>query len=870
MNEILSFAPFAPYHLIAAGLVILLLLIAVAGIILRRVRSFRDGLALFFASGSLISLVLAVWNPVLTRETGQSARHLAVVWDVSDSTARAEGGWQAVQRTSADFLDAALAAMPADVRQQASASISTFRGSVVSQTMILEELPRVLRALDTSAFAGGSGSDIGAGLNRAAQQIASAGGSGEVLLITDGHDTIGEALSAAEGLAQRGIAVTVWPVDSREPEVAISALNLTIQTAAQSETILRGGIRNHSSNLTQAELQIFQYTSDGTEQSTQAEVPALAPNAYARLRLPLIFEGVGLQAIDVRLNADASTHARRLYTHVTRPLQLLAIGGDLRWTAAIATDVATVTAITPSELVPGIDWSLYDGLMISEVPAQSFDPQTLIKVAEAVERDSLGLLLVNGGHVGASEQDASMLRSYHETPVDPLLPVDTDPRPFEPEPPPRQVVFFIDTSGSMGGWPLDKAKEIAVYIVENLLRPEDTIDIVAFTTGSAIVVNQRQMDESGKREAISAINGLQAGGGTDPREALALIRDRRMSNCGLVFLSDGYFSSGIAEARPDCRATAFGIGRAGIPATDPLFELADPFEVDASFSPASIEIPYFEPEERDKFYESGGYTPMSMAFIDPHIKLPVPDLRLNGTAVTYLRDDAELIAIRPKFLDPVLAYRDAGQGRTGVFTTNMPPDWATSDEGRDAIQQYVLEVVGYAERERYLFEIVDDGTALTIQIMVRDPDGTPPALDLLTAVIEIGSNTYPLTIREVPGEIATYEGRVTLPRTDSLQSAQLVIEEFGPDAVARAQRVPLALPPAIAAARTDISEAGSYGTNVELLQLIAAQTGGVYAPVDGYAFFTQSIDPPVLQTYWQWLIAAGAVLFLAAIATHKL
>lgn len=868
MNEMLTFSPFAPFHWIAAACVIALIVVAGAGLLLKRV-SRRGGVALLVSLLALIFWTLAIWNPVLTRDVTQSGRHLAVVWDVSDSTARADGGWEAVRRSSAEFLETSLGTMPDAVRQNGSASITTFRGSVVSQTVDLNDLPRTLATLDSSSFAGGSGSDIGAGLDRAAQQIATAGGSGEILLITDGHDTFGEALAAAERLAQRGIAVTVLPVDGREPEVAISALNLTTQTAARAETFLRGSVRNHSTSTTQTSLRVVQYNADGLELNAQTDVPALTPDAYARLRLPVTFEGVGLQSVDVWLDAGSINHHRRLYTHVTRPLQLLAVGGDLRFLGIIPSDVATVTAISPSELIPGTDFSQFDGLIISEAPAEAFDPVVLVEVAEAVERDGLGLLMVNGGHIGADEQDESMLRSYAETPIAPLLPVDTDPRPFEPEPPPRQVVFFIDTSGSMGGWPLDKAKEIGIYIIENLLRPEDTIDVVAFTTGSAVIVDQVRMDEAGKAQAVSAINGLQAGGGTDPREALALIRDRRMSNCGLVFLSDGYFSSGIAEARPDCRATAFGIGRVGIPAGDPLFELADPFEVDEAFDPASIEIPYFEPEERDKFFELGGYTPLSMAFIDPTVTLPVPDLRLTGTAVSYLRDDAQLVAVRPKFLDPVLAYRDAGIGRTGVFTTAVPADWLNDENGREAIQEYMLEIVGYAERERYLFEINDDGAAISIQIMVRDPDGTPPALDLLTAVIEIGENSYPMTVREIAGETATYEASVTLPRSDSLQSALLVVQEFGPDAVSRAQRIPLALPPTVANQQADTTEAGSYGTNTSLLQSITTQTGGAYAPAEGYAFFTRSLDPPVLQTYWQWLVVIGAFLFLGAIAVQK-
>lgn len=861
------FQPLTPYHWLTTAIAALAAMIVLVGWWWGRLGRVRGLLTLLLSVAAFGLWTAAIWNPVQAIVNENRAPHLALVWDVSESAQRAAGGWPAVQRRTSDLLEPALANLPDDLLAEASASITTFQGNAVSETVPLRDLLGRWRALDDSDFAGGSGTNVAAGIDAGLDAIRRAGGRGEIALITDGHDTIGDARAAAERAAQVGVPVVVLPIDSREPAVAVQAIDLTTQTAAQSETILRGSIRNSSAEVAASTLRITQYVPDGAERGTQTSIPPLQPDAFARLRVPLLFEGVGLQPVDVRLDAGEIQHQRRLYTHVTRPVQIVAVGGDVRWMQTIPSDVATVTATSP-DAVPQ-DLTPYDAVVLSATPRESFPDETLVALAVAVERDGLGLFLMNGDHGSADEQAESMLRSYHDTPIAPLLPVDTDPRSFQPEPPPRNVVFFIDTSGSMGGWPLNKAKEIARYIIENFLRPQDTLDVIAFTTGSALVVNQRSMDPIGQQEALQAVNRLQAGGGTDPRAALALIRDRRLENCGLIFLSDGQFSSGIAEARPDCRATAFGIGSGEFGPDAPIREIADPIAVSQTFNPAVIDIPYFEPEMREKFFERGGYDPLSFAFIDPSITLPVPDLRLQGSAVSFAREDAELIAVRPKFIDPLLAYRDAGQGRTGIFSTGFPAEWLSSEVGREAVQQYVLDVVGYAERERYLFEVADDGASYTIRLQVRSRDGNPPQLSQLTAQIALGQQRYPLTVRPVAGEVATYTATATIPRTDIAQPAQLILTEFGPDAASRPQRIPLAVPPAIAQTEADPTEANRFGTNTVLLTDIVTRTAGVYAP-ETLTLFAAQNDPLILRAYWPWLLAAGAVCYVLAIASQKI
>ncbi|MCB0188987.1 MAG: VWA domain-containing protein, partial [Caldilineaceae bacterium] len=442
-----------------------------------------------------------------------------------------------------------------------------------------------------------------------------------------------------------------------------------------------------------------------------------------RLRQRLHFVGVGLQFLDLVLaQADGLVGDReRFFTHVNRPLKLLAVGGDNRWTGAIANNRAEITVLNPVELTAATDLSDFDALVISGVAADEFSTETLHHVATQVADAGLGFMLLNGDHAGAAEENETILMSYAETPIDPALPVSVEPRPFMPEPPPRQVAFVMDVSGSMAGINLAKSQEIARYIINTFLRPQDRLDVLLFGGGDTYLIRDALMTDSNKARAIAAIDTIQAGGGSNANGAMALLERDRQLDCGLVFISDGEIVElDAVNTHPDCRATVFAIGKTSVPASSPLNELADPFPVTAEFDPAGIEIPYFKPEPRDRFFEPGDYTPLPLNRL-MHIsdRLPVPALPLAGTAITYLRENADLIAVRPKLTDPVLAYRAYGAGYVGVFTTAIPDAWLSAPEGQAAVTAWIERLAAYQLRDRYTFKLVDSRADLALTIALR-------------------------------------------------------------------------------------------------------------------------------------------------------
>jgi hypothetical protein len=338
-----------------------------------------------------------------------------------------------------------------------------------------------------------------------------------------------------------------------------------------------------------------------------------------------------------------------------------------------------------------------------------------------------------------------------------------------------------------------------------------------------------------------------------------------VSNCGLLLITDGEVLP--VTHRPECRTAIFAVDKSESTIPQVLRDINDAFPVDERFLPQNITIPYFEPEPRDKFFEPGNYTALSaMRFAT----LPFPELPLAGNAVSYILENAELVAVRPKLTDPVLAYRDAGVGYVGTFTTAIPDSWRGNAAAERAVEGWIKRLVPYVARNRYDFVIMDRGEAMEIEIALLDEERIPAVAEL-TALLEMaGGATVPLLLRAVDGSPASFRGQMRPPRGDGTVAATLILREAGLDALPRPQRIPFLVPPRSVPIPPFSQENDSYGQNVPLLQKIAEVSGGRYDPAPRTPFFRERAANLNKVLLWPWLVATGALFYLTAIALHRL
>lgn len=146
-------------------------------------------------------------------------------------------------------------------------------------------------------------------------------------------------------------------------------------------------------------------------------------------------------------------------------------------------------------------------------------------------------------------------------------PLDTVPTP----PPPREVIFIIDTSGSMQGASLTQA-QAALRLALARLAPHDRFNVIQFNSVThRLFPDARLATPASITTAIDYVGHLSATGGTEMLPALTLALDGNAHHAQLrqiVFLTDGQAGNEselfhiIRQRLGDSRLFTIGIGSA--------------------------------------------------------------------------------------------------------------------------------------------------------------------------------------------------------------------------------------------------------------------------------------------------------------------
>jgi len=140
------------------------------------------------------------------------------------------------------------------------------------------------------------------------------------------------------------------------------------------------------------------------------------------------------------------------------------------------------------------------------------------------------------------------------------------------KPLPREVVFVIDNSGSMGGTSIVQAKASLLYALGRL-QPADRFNVIRFDdTMDVLFPASVPADAAHVGEATSFVSALQARGGTEMVPAMRAALTDKLSDTGMVrqvvFLTDGAIGNEqqlfetITAMRGRSRVFMVGIGSA--------------------------------------------------------------------------------------------------------------------------------------------------------------------------------------------------------------------------------------------------------------------------------------------------------------------
>ncbi len=183
-------------------------------------------------------------------------------------------------------------------------------------------------------------------------------------------------------------------------------------------------------------------------------------------------------------------------------------------------------------------------------PAVGAEPQAAV-FAEEIDGDSYLLVSLLPPQAGENEAGED----------------GEDPRPGQP----RDLIFVIDTSGSMHGRSIEQARQ-AVSLALDRLAPGDRFNVIRFdSTTRSLFLGARPANRDNLRRAKAYVRALEAEGGTEMRSALNLALDEvplpgRLRQ--IVFLTDGAVGNEhelfltIAARLAEARLFTVGIGSA--------------------------------------------------------------------------------------------------------------------------------------------------------------------------------------------------------------------------------------------------------------------------------------------------------------------
>lgn len=516
-----------------------------------------------------------------------------------------------------------------------------------------------------------------------------------IVILSDGVETTGQALQAAQLAAATDVVIDVVPFAfTREQEVLVTDVRVPTRLREGEDFALEATII--ATNPMQAEVRVF---AGETVVGTTVTDLVGGPN---QVRIPLVAGVPGFTAFRVQVTpvGEASdtfyqNNELAAFSEVTGPPRVLVVASP---TDEIANPAANLTAALdeagilydlvgpaglPGELAVMAE---YASVVLVDVPARQLSNRQMETVEQYV-RD------LGGGLVAIGGTQSFGVGGYYATALERALPVDMQLKD-EQRRPRLTLVFIIDKSGSMtdvtgGVTKLDLAKEATIRSIE-LLSPQDRVGVIAFDDLASWVVPITDLAD--KATVINQVATIQPGGGTDIFAGVRLMADVLPNDEGqikhVILLTDGGASEvGIAELverlYTDNGITFSTVG-VGQGAAAFLPQLAQVGGGRYHFAGDAASIPSIFTEEtvlatrayliEEEFFPLQASSSPILGGVDS-----VPSL--FGYVGTSTKEAAQTILVSDLAdgnKDPILAAWQYGLGRSVAWTSDATTRWATN------------------------------------------------------------------------------------------------------------------------------------------------------------------------------------------------
>ncbi|MCW5942011.1 MAG: VWA domain-containing protein [Fimbriimonadaceae bacterium] len=841
-------------------LYLLLLVPAVAGLWI----SFRHvhGMAkarkrLAFALRFLLAacLILALAGPQLHRPYEGVATIFLL--DRSDSVSDRD------RNRAAEFADRALSALgPNDV------------GGVIAfgKDAVIEAAPGGRRKLGKIAsVVDGSASDLAAAVRLAAASFPE-GHSRRVVVLSDGNETDGDLVEAADVAATDGIELDYVLLGQTERTGEATVLDLEAPSDVRADQpfdlrILAESSTNQRAILTlDRDGQMIHRVAVSLTKGKNAVVLSdkLARPGFFRYRATLTAE----RDTDIRNNVGAGFVAVR-----GRP-RILVLQSDLRHTHlvdAVRKQGLDVDLGGPGQVpVRPEEFQRYDAIVFNDLNAASLTPGQMKALESTVKDTGVGFAMIGG-------ENSFLPGGYYGTPVADALPVDLNIRQRKSFPS-TSILIVVDASGSMSmvedGFEKIRLAGMAAEQTVRLLSPLDRVGVAGSTDNIQFVAPMQKLDD--KERVISQIRKLGVGGGgvyAEPSSQFAAksLRAEGSKVRHFIFLADGadvdlYGASlnivdQMRREKITTSVVAIGDGK-DVPFLKQMaaagggrFYLAKRAgQLPAIFTQDAAVMSRSAIEE-GAFFPKVGYGEDALRGIAPNA---IPAL------YAYCLTDRRPLArtgMRTHKDDPLLATWQYGLGSSLAFTSDAQARWAAqwvSWDGFGRFWSQALRAIGRrTTRNDYRVAVRQEGGDNVVEIKAFDSLGNP--LPALEGEVRLGapqgeSRALNLT-QQAPG---VFQGRF---RASRLGTYTVTVSEPGTDGkpAVRSAGFSVAYPP----------EYRSYRANERPLARAAQITGGRALAEPGDSFRPVSKSGASITDVWPWFVWAAALLLPLDVAMRR-
>lgn len=782
--------------------------------------------------------------------------------------------------------------------------VVAFDGSAVAVATPTTSDPTA-RSLDVRVR---EGTDIAAAIELAAGLVPQ-DAAGRLLLISDGNETRGDALSAARRLASRGgegesVRVDVAPLAYRVgSETIVESVDAPPKAPPGSLVTVRVVLSTTAG--TSGTVRLYR---QGEPIDARGDTPGLGrrvslPPGRHPVLMDIVLPDARLHRFEAVFTPDALAGDARVggstfvgdafldnnrgesFTVSPGAGSVLLIdgvsGGDpdgpgSTLARALEGGGNTVRVVAPSGVPQDlIGLQPYDLVILQSAASDEIAEPAQRALAAHVSDLGAGLIMVGGpGSFGAG--------AWKGTPIEPILPVRLD-LPEKLIVPETAIVLVIDSSGSMGsrvGGSTRTQQEIAnqaAIAAVNAMDKRDLIGVVEFESSARWAVELAPNEDPD--ESARSISEITAGGGTNLPPGLELAYEALLASDAkvrhIVVLSDGV-SSG-ADTLPELAAqiASDGIHISTIAVGDgadlvtlsavaesgggSFYRVTDPNVLPRVFVRAVRVV-------RSPMIRESPFDPVLLDPASPAVSGIAGFPELGGVVLTQFRDDPRVTdALATPGGEPLLSHWTVELGRVAAFTSDAWR-WASGWLPWEGYQQMWNQLARSMARSGGSglsgFRAEQTGRGLRLVYTAVDDRGAP--VDLLRVPVTLydpANEPAEVLLEQVgPGEYAL--------SVDAPQTGTYI-------AVATPRLGARRLPPAITGA--SIASGVEYerlSSNVALLEQIASVTGGrvlsVGSPDPEALWSREGLEPRVAQTpIWERLLVIGLIVLLLDVGTRR-